>query len=96
MSPCINNLVVTLVISNESHVIVHHNLVNLFVTTLNKLFFLFRDNDIAQVERQTSLISHLVTQVLDSIQEFTSTSYTDSLNNIANDVTQRLLRNNGI
>ena len=86
--PCIDNLVVTFVVGDETHVIVHHDLFDFFVTTLHEFFLFLRDDDITQVERQTTLERHLVTQVLDTVQEFTSTGYTDSLDNVADDVAQ--------
>ena len=59
--PSINNLIVTFVVGDETHVIVHHNLLNLFVTTFNQFFLFFRDNDITQVEWQTTFESFLIT-----------------------------------
>jgi len=94
--PCIDNLIVTLVVGDETHVVVHGDLLDFLVTTLNQFFFLLRNDDIVQVERQTSFEGHLITQVLDTIKEFCSTSNTDNLDDVADDVAQRLLRDNGI
>ena len=96
MSPCIDNLIITLVIGNETHIIVHRDLFNFFITAFYKFFFFLRNDDIAQVKRQTSLKCFLVTQVLDAIQEVTGTCHTDLLDNIADDVAQGFFRNNGI
>ena len=96
MSPGIDHLIVTFVVGDETHVIVHHDLFDFLVTAFNQLFLFLRDDDITQVEGQTAFEGHLVTQVLDSIQEFAGTGYTDSLDNIADDVTQRLLGNDRI
>ena len=96
MRPGINHLIITLVVSDESHVIVVSNLTHLFITLLDQVSLLLRDNNIIEVERQTSQISHTVTEVLDSIKEFTSLSETYVLNHIGDDVAQTLLRDNSI
>ena len=50
MCPDINYLVVTFIIGDETHIIVTDHLLYLFITSLNECLFLFRDNDITQVE----------------------------------------------
>ena len=44
--PGINNLVVTLIIGDETHIIIGNNLVNLLVTLRYDVLLLLRDNDI--------------------------------------------------
>ena len=88
MGPGIDNLVVTLVVGDETHVIVLGNLLNLGITFLNQFLLRLRNDDIVKVERQTCLVSHAVTKVLDTIQELTSLSETYVLDNIGNDVAQ--------
>ena len=94
MCPGIDNLVVTLVISDEAHVVVLGNLANLLVTLLHQVLLGLRDDDIVKVERQTGLVSHAVTEVLNTVQELASLSEAYVLDDIGNDVTQRLLRDN--
>ena len=48
--PCIDNLVVTLVVGDETHVIVVHRLLNSVVTLLYQCLFLLRDQYVGQVE----------------------------------------------
>ena len=48
--PRINYLIVTLLVCNETHIIVGGNLINLIVTTLHNLFLLNRNDDIIKVE----------------------------------------------
>ena len=48
--PGINNLIITLVVSDESHIIVVGNLTNLIITLLNQISLLLRDNNIIEVE----------------------------------------------
>ena len=88
MCPGINNLIVTFVVGDESHVVVHGDLFHLFVTAFHKFLFLFRDNNITQVERQATLKGHVVTQVLDAVEEVCRTSYTHTLDNVADDITE--------
>ena len=92
MRPSIDNLVVTLVICNESHIIVVGNLTYLIVTLLDQLSFLLRDNDIVEVERQTCQICHTVTKVLNTVEELAGLSKTNILNHVSNNATETLLR----
>ena len=59
--PGIDNLIVTLVVGDESHVIVIGDLPDLSITLLDQLCLLLRNDDIVEVERQTSEVSHAVT-----------------------------------
>src|SRR5574344_2910766 len=91
MCPCINNLVVTLVVGDESHVVVVNDFLHLFVTSIHQFIFLLRDDDIAKVERQTALEGHVVTQVLDIIKELAGTGHSTHLYHFRDKVTQGLL-----
>ena len=91
MCPGIDNLIVTLLIGNETHVIVVGNFFYLFATFLNNFFLLWRNDNITEVERKTGHISHTVTQVLDTVEEFACLGHTHSLDNIGNQATQCLL-----
>ena len=88
MGPGIDNLVVTLIVGDETHVIVLGNLLNLSITLLNQFLLSLRNDDIVKVERQTSLVSHAVTEVLDTIEELASLSETYVLDDVGNDVAQ--------
>ena len=91
MCPGIDNLVVTLVVGDESHVIVVGNLTNLLVTLLDQVSLLLRDDDVVEVERQTSQVSHTITEVLNTIEELACLSKSDILDNVGNNITQTLL-----
>ena len=91
MCPCIDNLVVTLGIGNEAHVVVLSNLAYLLVTLLHEVLLGLRNDDVVKVERQASLVSHAVTQVLNAVKELASFSEAHVLDDVGNDVTQRLL-----
>ncbi|MPN60875.1 hypothetical protein SDC9_208608 [bioreactor metagenome] len=88
MCPCINNLVVTFVVGDESHIIKIHNFLNFGITFFHQFFFFCRNNNIIQVERQTSFESHAVTQVFDIVEELGSTGNSANFNHISNDITQ--------
>ena len=92
--PRINNLVVTLVVGDETHIVVFSNLAYFLVTLLHQVFLGLRDNDVVEVERQTCLISHAITEVLDSVKELAGLGKAYVLDYIGNDVTQRLLGDN--
>ena len=67
--PCIDNLVVTLVIGNETHIVVIGNLVNLSLTLVDNLDLLGRNDNIVKVEGESCKIGHAVTKVLNTIKE---------------------------
>ena len=96
MCPGIDNLVVTLIIGDEAHVVVLGNLTYFLITLLHQCLLRLWDDDIVEVERQTCLVCHTVTEVLDTVKELASLSETDVLNHISNDVTQRLLRDDTV
>ena len=94
--PCVNNLVVTFLISDKTHIKVGCDFVYLVLTLLHNSWFLCRNNNIIKVKRKTCQIWHAITQILDTIEEGTSTSHTYRLNNSWDKVTQWLLWNNAI
>ena len=91
MSPGIDNLVVTLLIGNETHIIVIGDFLNLLMTLSHDFFLLWWNNDITKVERKTGNVSHTITEVLDTIEELAGLCHTDSLDYIRNKSAQSLL-----
>ena len=94
VGPGIDNLVVTLGVGDEAHVVVLGNLAHLFVTLLHQVFLRLGDDDVVEVERQTGLVGHAITEVLDAVEELAGLSETYVLDNVGNDVAQRLLGHN--
>ena len=86
MCPSINNLVVTLLVGNETHIVVIGDCLNLLITFLNEFFLFLRNDNIIEVERQTCEVCHTITEVLDTIEELTCTGETNLLDNVSNDV----------
>ena len=91
MRPCIDDLVVTLVVGDETHIVVVGDAAHLLVTFLNELGLLGRYDDIVEVERQSGQVSHAVTQVLDAIEELASLGEAHRFDDVGDDVAQRLL-----
>ena len=88
MCPGINHLIVTLLIGDETHLVVGFHLVDLVLTFPDNVFLLLRYDNIVKVERETCHISHAITEVLDPIQELTGTRHTDSLDNVGDKATE--------
>ena len=61
MCPNIDHLIVTFVIGNETHIIVVYDLFYFVVTFLHQGLFFLRNDNITQVEWQTTLERHLIT-----------------------------------
>ena len=92
MRPCIDDLIVALVVGDEPHVVVVHDLFYLVVTLLDKVFLLFRDNHIFKIERQSALERHFVPQVLDVVQVLGGTRHSASLDDLSDNVAERFFR----
>ncbi len=91
MCPDINDLVITFVVGDETHVVVIHHFVNLSISTCYEFGFGIRDQYITQVKRQTSLECHLETGVLDIIQELSRCCSSCMDKNITDNIPQRFL-----
>ena len=94
--PRIDDLVVTLVVGDETHVVIVGDATHLLVTFLNEFSLLRRYDNIVEVERQTGKISHAVTQVLDTVEELARLGKAYRLDDVGDDVTQRFLRDNPV
>ena len=91
MGPGINNLVVTLVVGDETHIVVVGNLTDFVITSCHQVNLLLRNNDVVEVERKTCKICHAVTKVLDTVEELAGTGKTYSLDHLGDDVAQAFL-----
>ena len=91
VGPCVDYLIVTLGIGDESHIVVFRNLTDFLITLFNKCGLLFRNDNVIKVERKSGLVCHAITEVLDSVKEFACFGKTNRLDNIGNDVTQTFL-----
>ena len=96
VSPSIDNLVVALVVGDETHIIVVLDFVDLSLSLLNDVVLFLRDDDVVEVERQSCNISHAITEVLDTVEELAGASHTNGLDNVSNDAAEGLLRNDVI
>ena len=84
--PYTDDLIVSVVIRDLTHVERVHHLLNSSVTLSNHLLLLFRNNDIIEGKRQTALEGHVITHVLDVIKEDSRTSYATSLDNLTDNL----------
>ena len=92
--PYIDDLVVAVVIADKTHRIVHHHFLHLGITLIDVFLFLLRDDDVAEVEGKTSTECHAVAEVLDVVEELRRTRHATRLDDLADDATKRLLRDN--
>ena len=90
--PRIDDLIVALVVGDETHVVVHRDLLDLLVTALNDVGFFLRDDDVVKVERKSALVGHTIAEVLDAVEELAGACHADGLDDAGNDVAQRLFR----
>ena len=91
MSPNIDNLVVTFVACDETHIVFLTDSIHFLVSLSNQILFHGRNQHIAEIERQTAFVSHVVTHVLDIIQELGCDSCTKEFHHVTDDVAQSLL-----
>ncbi len=91
MCPDVDDLVVTLVVGDEAHRVVVEHFVDLLVTLAHILLFLCGNEHVAEVERQTALECHVVTEVLDVVKELGRAGNTAIFDYLGDDGTQRLL-----
>ena len=93
VGPDIDDLVVTLVVGDSTHVIVHLDLLGTGITLSDDFGLAVRNQHVIQVERQTALECHVVTHVLDIVKELSRTGHTAVADNTGDDIAQRLLGN---
>ena len=80
--PCIDGSTITLIVRQHTVVITLVDLIDIGVTLLGKRFLLLGNEDIVQVEAQSTLESAVVTEVLDIIEELRRTSHTAGLDDL--------------
>ena len=83
--PCIDRCAITLVIGHSTKAITLIDDIDFRITFLGQLFLLLRDNNIIEVEAQTTLESAVVTEVFDIIEELCCASYTAGLDDLRDD-----------
>ena len=87
--PYVDNLIITFVVGDETHIVVAHNLIDLFVAGFHQIALLVGDNDVEQVERQTALERHLITKVLDIVEELSRFCHSRVLYDITDNISER-------
>ena len=71
--PEVDHLVVTLVVGDEAHGVVHLDALDILVALLDEAVLLRRNEDVAQVEGDAGAEGLVVTEVLDVVQELGGT-----------------------
>ena len=87
--PYVDNLIITFVVGDETHIVVAHNLIDLFVAGFHQIALLVWDNDVEQVERQTALERHLITEIFDIVEELSRFCHSRILYDITDDISER-------
>ena len=88
LCPGVDDLVVTFVVGDETHTIVTHDLFDAIITGFDDFGFFLRNDDIVEVERQTTFVCFAITEVLDAIEEFASASHTNAFDDLGDDVAE--------
>ena len=91
IGPDIDDLVVTLVVGDSTHVIVHLDLVGTGIALGDDFGLAVGDEHIVQVERQPPLECHVVAHVLDIVKELGRAGHTATADDAGDDIAQRLL-----
>ncbi len=91
-TPDIDDLVVTLVVSDKTHVIAIPYFVYFTLCIFNQLLFHFRNDQIVNVERKTTLEGCTETKCLDIIKELSRFWNVRDLDNVADNFTKVFLR----
>src|ERR1051325_601890 len=90
MRPDVDDLVVTFVVGDETHVVVTQHFVHLVVRLLDEFSFFFGDQNVTEVEGETTTECRHEPERLDLIEEACYGSHVGLLHDIVDDITQRL------
>ena len=96
VGPGVDDLVVTLVVGDETHVVVHGDLVDFIITALDDVGLLDGDDDVVEVEGEAAFVGFAVAEVLDAIEELAGAGHADGLDDLGDDVAQGLLGDDGV
>ena len=91
LSPNVDNLIVSLVVGDKTHIVALGDVVGHLVALLHQRSLLLGDNHCVEVKRQTALECHTVTHCLDVVQEVSHLIGTCLLHHHCNDIAQRTL-----
>ena len=89
--PDVDNLVVTLVVGNQTHLVVLSNGFHVILRLQNQGILLFRNLDVAQTHRQTTFVSRLEAQRLDVVEELRGAGHAGPLEHHRNDLLELFL-----
>ena len=89
--PGVDDLVVSLVVGDEAHVVVGGDLLYFVVAFFDDAFFFGWDEHVGEVEGEAALEGHVVTEVFDVVEELGGAGYAAGLDHVADDVAQGFL-----
>ena len=87
--PDVDNLVVTFIVGDKPHVVALHHLFDALVTFVDQRFLFIGNDHRIEVERQSAAEGHLVSHVLDIVEESCRFVGSGLLHHQADDVAQR-------
>ena len=88
MCPDVDDLIIAFVVGDEAHCIVAEHFLHLFVALAYVFGFFFGNEHVAEVERQASLECHIVTEILDIVEELRRTRNTARFDHTRYDVAE--------
>ena len=91
VGPDVDDLIVTLVVGDDTEIEVIHDLLDLAEAIGDDLLLLLRYNDVGEVEGEACLVGHVVAEVLDPVEEGGALCDTAVLDHLTDDEPEVLL-----
>ena len=88
MGPDVNDLVVSFVVGDETHIVVLHHFCYLLFGAIHQLDLFIGNDDVIQVERKSSFKCIVETEVLNVIQKLSSSRNVGRIQDMLNYTTQ--------
>ena len=96
VGPDVDDLIVTLVVGDDTEIEVIHDLLDLAEAIGDDLLLLLRYNDVGEVEGEACLVGHVVAEVLDPVEEGGALCDTAVLDHLADDESKVLLTHHSV
>lgn len=96
VGPDVDDLIVTLVVGDDTEIEVIHDLLDLAEAVSDDLLFLLRYDDVGEVEGESCLVGHVVAEVLDAIEESGALCDTAVLDHLTDDESEVLLTHHSV
>ena len=96
VGPDVDDLIVPLVVGDDTEVEVVHDLIDLAEAVGDDLLLLLRYDDVGEVEGEARLVGHIVAEVLDAIEEGGALCDTAVLDHLTDDETEVFLPHHAV